>query len=80
MCLGVFVKSALSTYKLKHPSWTYDANGNLTGTAIIRELVIMGPGGDTYKGTFTIDLFDLNGVHLTQFGGTISAERITVDF
>lgn len=80
VCLGVFVKSALSTYKLKHPSWTYDANGNLTGTAIIRELVMMGPGGNTYKGTFTIDLFDLDGNHLTQFGGTISAERITVDF
>ena len=80
VCLGVFVKSALSTYKLKHPSWTYDANGNLTGTAIIRELVLMGPGGNTYKGTFTIDLYDLNGTHLTQFGGTISAVRITVDF
>ncbi len=80
VCLGVFIKSALSTYKLKHPSWTYDANGNLTGTAIIRELVMMGPGGNTYSGTFTIDLYDLNGTHLTQFGGTISAQRITVDF
>lgn len=80
VCLGLFVKSALSTYKLKHPSWTYDANGNLTGTAIIRELIFMGPGGDTYHGTFTIDLFDLDGKHLTQFGGTISATRITVDF
>lgn len=80
VCLGVFVKSAQSTYKLKHPSWTFDSNGNLTGTAIIRELVIVGRGGNTYSGTYTIDFYDLNGKHLQQFGGTIQAQRITVDF
>ena len=80
VCLGVFVRSGPGTYKLKHPSWTYDESGNLTGTAIIREQVTIQAGGNTYKGTFTIDLFDLNGSHLTQFGGTIAAQRITVDF
>ena len=80
ICLGVFVKSAQSTYKLKHPSWTYDANGNLTGSAIIRELVIVGRGGDTYSGTYTVDIYDLKGNHLAQFGGTVQAERIKVDF
>jgi hypothetical protein len=80
VCLGVYVKSALSTYKLKHPSWTFDASGNVNGTAIIRELVSMGQGGNTYSGTYTIDVYDLDGNHLTQFGGTITATRITVDF
>jgi len=80
VCLGVYVKSALSTYKLKHPSWTFDASGNVNGTAIIRELVIIGQGGNTYSGTYTIDVYDLEGNHLAQFGGTISATRITVDF
>lgn len=80
VCLGVYVKSALSTYKLKHPSWTFDASGNVNGTAIIRELVSMGRGGNTYSGTYTIDVYDLDGNHLTQFGGTIAATRITVDF
>ena len=80
VCLGVFVKSAQSTYKLKHPSWTFDSNGNLTGTAIIRELVIVGGGGNSYSGTYTIDFYDVNGKHLQQFGGTVQAERITVDF
>jgi len=80
VCLGVFVRSGPATYKLKHPSWTYDNNGNLTGTAIIREQVTVQAGGNTYKGTFTVDVFDLNGHHLAQFTGTISAQRITVDF
>ena len=80
VCLGVYVKSAMSTYKLKHPSWTFDANGNVNGTAIIRELVIVGRGGNTYQGTYAIDVYDLQGNHLAQFGGTISATRITVDF
>jgi len=80
VCLGVYVKSGPATYKLKHPSWTFDANGNLTGTAIIREQVTVEPGGNTYKGTFTIDLYDVPGNHLAQFTGTISAQRMTVDF
>ena len=80
ICLGVFVKSALSTYKLKHMSWTYDSNGNLNGTAIIRELVEMGQGGKTYSGTYTVDIYDLKGNHIVQLGGTVEAERITVDF
>jgi hypothetical protein len=80
VCLGVFVKSALSTYKLKHPSWTFDASGNVNGTAIIRELIFMDPGGNTYHGTFTVDIYDLSGTHLSQVGGTLTATRITVDF
>lgn len=80
VCLGVYVKSGPATFKLKHPSWTFDANGNLTGTAIIREQVTVAHDGNTYKGTFTVDIYDIPGNHLTQFGGTIAAQRITVDF
>jgi hypothetical protein len=80
VCLGVYVKSGPSTYKLKHPSWTFDAAGNLTGAAIIREQVTVAPGGNSYKGPFTIDIYDLSGNHLAHFSGTITAQRITVDF
>lgn len=80
ICLGVFVKSAPSTYKLKHPSWTYDASGNLSGTAIIRELVFLSADGMSYQGTFTVNVYDLDGKQLAQYGGTVSATRITVDF
>lgn len=52
-----FDQFALSTYKLKHPSCTHDANGNLIGTAIIRELVIilMQLGGTITRTRITVD-------------------------
>jgi hypothetical protein len=79
VCLGVYIKAG-SVYRLKHPSWTYDANGNLTGTAIISEQVTVGPDGNTYNGIYTINFNDLNGNHLAQFSGAIAATRIVVDF
>lgn len=80
ICLGVYVRSGPATYKLKHPSWTYDNAGNLNGTAIIRERITVAPSGDSYSGTFTVDLYDLDGNHLGQLAGTVTGQRITVDF
>jgi len=78
VCLGVYTQQG-STYKLKHPSWTFDGSGNLTGTAIIREQVTMN-GANNYKGTFTLDIYDLSNNPLAHFSGTIAAQRISVDF
>jgi hypothetical protein len=80
VCLGVFVRSGPSTYKLKHPSWTIDSAGNVTGTAIIREQVTVAPDGKSYSGTFQVNLFDLSNNPMGQIAGTITAHRITVDF
>jgi len=33
VCLGVWTQTGSTTFKLTHPSWTFDANGNLTATA-----------------------------------------------
>jgi len=79
VCLGVYVKSG-SVYKLKHPSWTYDASGNLTGTAVIREQLALLPGGNGYAGTFAISFYDLSGNNVGNVAGTVAAQRITVDF
>ena len=80
VCLGVWVPAGSSTYKLKHPSWTFDAAGNVNGTAVIREQVTVSPDGNSYQGTYTININDLSGNHLAHFAGTISATRVTVDF
>jgi hypothetical protein len=64
---------------LKHPSWTFDAAGNLNGTAIIRETVTVQPDGNTFKGTFTVDVLDLRGTNLQHIAGTLSGTRITID-
>lgn len=79
VCLGVWNKAG-QTFKLKHPSWTFDAAGNLNGTAIIREKVTVDPKGQNYKGTFTVDVFDLHSTLLFHQEGNINAQRISVDF
>ena len=79
ICLGVWTKTGPSTYQLKHPSWTFDAAGNLNGTAVIRENITLGAGADSFQGPFTIDVYDLNGKNLMHFDGTITGIRIKVD-
>lgn len=79
VCLGTWVRVAPNTYLLKHPSWTFDDAGNLNGTAIIRETITVDPSGQTYKGTFTVDVLSLSGNPLQHIAGTISGTRITVD-
>ncbi len=79
VCLGVWEKTGPATYKLKHPSWTFDNAGNLTGTAIIREEVTLDNSGDVFKGPFTVDVYDMSGTLLFHLDGQITGERITVD-
>ena len=79
VCLGTWVRISPSTYLLKHPSWTFDEAGNLNGTAIIRETIIVDAVSNTYKGTFTIDIMTLSGNPIQHFNGTIAGTRITVD-
>ena len=79
VCLGVWTKTGPATYKLKHPSWTFDAAGNLNGTAVIRETITLGAGADSFQGPFTVDVFDLTGKNLMHLEGTITGLRITTD-
>ena len=79
ICLGVWTKTGPTTFKLKHPSWTFDNSGNLNGTAVIRETITLGPGADSFQGPFTVDVFDLNGKNLMHLDGTITGTRINVD-
>jgi hypothetical protein len=55
VCLGAWTQTGPQTFKLKHPSWTFDGNGNLTGTAYILETVTVASGGNQYQGTYTIN-------------------------
>jgi len=79
VCLGVWKKVGSRTFKLKHPAWNWDANGNLTGTLIIRETVTVDADRDSYHGTFTFDFYDLNGNLTSEVKGDLNAKRITVD-
>ena len=78
VCLGVWANGTGGTITVYHPSWSYDSNGNLVGTVVITEKITLDPGGSTFKGTFTIDVYDLAGFSIApQTQGTLSAKRIT---
>jgi len=76
VCLGAWTQSGPQTFKLKHPSWTFDSNGNLTGVAYIIESVTVGPAGNEYEGGYTISFYDTSGNPVGSFEGTLKAYRI----
>ena len=79
VCLGVWEQTGKNTFKLKHPSWTFDSDGNLTGTAIIRETVIVNATAQSYSGPVTVDVYDLSGNLTATYSEEVEAQRITVD-
>jgi len=79
VCLGVWQQTGIRTYKLKHPSWSFDSNGNLQGTVIIGEKITVSPDGNSYSGSYTYSIYDTSGNFLEQFTGQIKATRIKPD-
>jgi hypothetical protein len=79
VCLGTWMQLSPHVFKLKHPSWTFDNSGNLTGTAVITEQVTVDALSNNYQGPYSYDIYDLNGSRLQHFTGTITGKRITVD-
>lgn len=79
-CLGVWKMTGGKTYKLNHFALAYDPiSGILVANVNIREEVTLDQGGDSYAGTFTIDVFSLNNDLLDHVEGAITGQRITVD-
>jgi hypothetical protein len=79
VCLGVWVESGDHTYKLKHPSWIFDSNGNLLGTEMLHETVKLNGNGQTYTGVYRLDIYDVSGNFVEEFTGLLKAARINVD-
>jgi hypothetical protein len=78
-CFGVWVQTNRNTVRLKHPTWTFDPNGNLTGTAILRETVTLERGENKFTGRYTLDYYDIMGNSTGHFTGDLQGTRITVD-
>jgi hypothetical protein len=79
-CEGVWGKTGFNTYELNHFAYQYDSiSGSLTGTANIRYQMTLSPSGNSFTGTFTIDVYDTKASHLAHLAGTLSATRVTVD-
>ena len=79
-CLGVWKKTGHNTYKLNHFALSYDAGtGALNATVNIRENITLDHSGDSYAGTFTIDVFAPDGTPGPHIAGTITGTRVTAD-
>jgi hypothetical protein len=79
VCLGVWVQTDAKTYRLTHPSWVFDANGNLTGTAIFDVTITMG-SADTFSGTYTLTYYDTHGTKGSVYTGTMTATRVQPNY
>jgi len=79
VCLGTWRQTASNTYKLKHPSWYFDNNGNLLGTVVIHEIVCLSKDGNSYSGAYTYDIYDVTGIFQGELTGEIQATRIKPD-
>jgi hypothetical protein len=65
---------------LNHFALSYDlTTQNLTAYVNIREQLTLSPSGDSYSGTFTIDVYDPKGNHVDHIAGNATGQRITVD-
>jgi hypothetical protein len=79
-CLGVWSRTGYNTYQLNHFALSYDQTaGTLNGKVQIQESVTLSADGNSYAGTFTIDVYDPTGTtKVDHLQGTVSAQRVTV--
>jgi hypothetical protein len=79
VCLGVWTQAGARTYKLLHPAFWWDANGNWIGYRVLRATVTVDQDGDHFSGPWLVTRVDLNGNALSYVEGTLTGERIKVD-
>lgn len=79
-CLGVWAQTGFSTYQVNHFPLSYNATtGALANLINIREQLTLSPSGESFTGTFTLDVYDTKGNHIDHVGGNVTAARVTVD-
>lgn len=78
VCLGTWTSITNNSINVYHPSWSYDSKGNLIGTVVIKSELTFDEGGRTFKGTVTVDSYDLNGkVSAPRLQADVTGKRIT---
>ena len=77
VCTGAWAQTGTLTFKLNHPAFAFDTDGNLANTVIIRDVVTIDRSSNSFTGTETVDVFDLNGKLVQHIDGIkLSAIRI----
>ncbi|HEY7291717.1 MAG TPA: hypothetical protein VH583_17905 [Vicinamibacterales bacterium] len=78
-CLGVWKRSGLFTYTLKHVAMSWDGAGKPVGPATISETVTLSHDGNSYTGHFTITQYATDGTTIlppTPIVGKLLGKRI----
>ena len=78
VCLGVFKKSGRRMYRVRHPFWAIDDRGDLSGTGVLLETIIL-DDHRTFHGAFIFISYDLSGQETSRVEGNLEAQRITVE-
>jgi hypothetical protein len=80
VCVGVWEQAAARTYKLKHVTFNWDAEGKLAGTFVLLMTVRLDRRGNAYAGAYRADSFDLAGKVIPELHveGAVRGSRITV--
>ena len=77
-CMGVWRQAGPSRYHLNHYALSYDpSSGSINARVIIKEDVTLNPTGNSYAGSFTLDVYDPSGTtQVAHQNGQVTAQRI----
>jgi len=79
-CLGVWGQTGFLTYEVNHFPLSYNATtGALANLINLREQITLSPSGDSFTGTFTLNVYDTKGNQVDHLVGNVTAQRVTVD-
>lgn len=77
-CMGVWRQTAPSRYHLNHLAISYDATTQKIDARVnIKEDVTLDPSGNSYTGSFTLDVYDPTGrTMVASQHGQVTAQRV----
>jgi hypothetical protein len=79
VCFGVWVQIDSTHFKVTHPSWVFDQNGNLAGTALFVANITLG-SADSFSGSYTLTYYDTHGSKGPVYPGTMTATSILPNY
>ena len=81
VCVGVWKQSGPRTFKLRHVTFNWDADGKSTGTFQVLITVRLNRSGNEYSGSYAADSFDLQGNVIPELHaeGRLQGRRISIE-
>jgi hypothetical protein len=82
VCVGIWKQVAPRTFKLKHMTWNWDANGGFAGTFLLDVTLRLDRRGNSYMGTWVADSYDPDGTIIPELHaeGIARGTRISLNW